>query len=85
MSPDGEIDWWREHNDPVTRFEKFLNQKRVLTRKNMNEIESEIKEFLQAESDWAEKAPFPEPEDAAMGVFDNSVVVPAFKKKVLEE
>ena len=82
--PDGEIAWWAEHNDPVIRFERYLTQKRILSRKKMSDIEAEIKEFLQAESDWAEKSPAPEPEDAAMEVFDNSIVAPAFKKKVLE-
>ena len=80
--PEGEIEWWAEHNDPVTRFERFLTQKRILTRKKMAEIEAEIKEFLEAESDWAEAQPLPEPEDAAMEVFDNRVVKPAFKKKI---
>ncbi len=82
--PEGEVDWWAEHNDPIKRYERFLTQKRVLTRKKMNEIETEIKAFLQTESDWAEKAPLPKPEDAAIGVFDNNVVKPAFKKPVLE-
>jgi len=80
--PEGEIAWWAEHNDPVIRYEKFLTKKRVLTRKKISEIESEIKEFLEAESDWAEAQPSPEPEDAAFEVFDNSVVKPAFKKKL---
>jgi len=82
--PEGEVEWWAAHNDPIKRYEKFLTQKRVLTRKKMAEIETEIKDFLQTESDWAEEAPLPQPEDAAMDVFDNNVVKPAFKKPVLE-
>jgi pyruvate dehydrogenase E1 component alpha subunit/2-oxoisovalerate dehydrogenase E1 component alpha subunit len=82
--PEGEIEWWAKHNDPITRYERFLTQKRILTRKQMGKIESEIKDFLQAESDWAEKAPLPEAEEAARNVFDNGVVKPAYKKKVLE-
>ena len=82
--PEGEIEWWAKHNDPITRYERFLTQKRILTRKQMGKIEAEIKDFLQAESDWAEKAPLPEAEEAARNVFDNGVVKPAYKKKVLE-
>jgi pyruvate dehydrogenase E1 component alpha subunit/2-oxoisovalerate dehydrogenase E1 component alpha subunit len=82
--PEGEIDWWAEHNDPVTRYEKFLIDGKILTRKKMDEMASEIKEFLDQESDWAETAPQPEALDAAMDVYDNSVVEPAYKKKVLE-
>lgn len=83
--PEGEIAWWAEHNDPVTRYEKYLIDEKILTRKQMNEIEAEIKEFLDKESDWAEGQPMPEALDAAMDVFDNSVVVPAYKKKVLDK
>ena len=82
--PEGEIKWWAEHNDPVIRYEKFLTQKRILTRKRMEEIEAEIKDFLQSESDWAENSPLPDPEEAAKNVFDNRLVKPAFKKKVLD-
>ncbi len=45
---------------------------------------AEIKEFLDVESTWAESEPDPEAVSAAMNVFDNSVVKPAFKKPVLE-
>ncbi len=83
--PKGEIEWWAEHNDPVTRYEKYLIDEKILARKQMDEIELEIKEFLDKESDWAESQPLPEALDAAMDVFDNSVVEPAFKKKVLEK
>jgi pyruvate dehydrogenase E1 component alpha subunit/2-oxoisovalerate dehydrogenase E1 component alpha subunit len=82
--PTGEIEWWAENNDPVNRYEKFLNDEKILTRKKMNEIEAEIKELLDAEADWAEMQPLPKAEDAAMDVFDNSIVQPAFKKKILE-
>ncbi len=83
--PEGEIEWWAEHNDPILRYEKFLNENQILLRDEMGEIETEIKSFLDAECDWAENCPEPEPEDAAMDVFDNSVVPPAFKKKILEK
>lgn len=82
--PDGEKEWWAEHNDPINRYQKFLIDEKILTRKEMNEIESEIIEFLDKESDWAESQPLPKAENAAMEVFDNSIVKPAFKKKILE-
>ena len=83
--PKGEIEWWAEHNDPITRYEKFLTEKNILTQDNIVAIENEIKEFLDKESVWAESCPLPEPEDAAMDVFDNSVTPPAYKKKILEK
>ena len=82
--PKGEINWWAENNDPVTRYEKFLIDEKILTREKMKEIESEIKNFLNEEAEFAENAPLPVGEDAARDVFDNEIVKPAFKKKVLE-
>ncbi len=82
--PKGEIDWWAENNDPILRYEKFLIDEKILTRGEMDEIEAELKEFLNAEAEFAENSPLPFAEDAAREVFDNNIVKPAFKKKVLE-
>jgi pyruvate dehydrogenase E1 component alpha subunit/2-oxoisovalerate dehydrogenase E1 component alpha subunit len=82
--PEGEIAWWAEHNDPITRYEKYLVEKKILDRTEMNKIASEIKSFLDAEAEWAESQPDPLPESAAYNVFDNEVMPPAFKRKVLE-
>lgn len=81
--PEGEVAWWAEHNDPVKRYEKFLIDEKIITGETMGQVTTEIKEFLEAESDWAENSPSPVAEDAGREVFDNSVVKPAFKKKVL--
>ncbi len=83
--PDGEIAWWAEHNDPVTRYEKYLTETGILTRVKMNKMAAEIKIFLDAEAEWAETQPDPIPESAAYDVFDNSVMPPALKRKVLEK
>lgn len=82
--PEGEIAWWAEHNDPITRYERYLEECNILTRAEMDSIAKELKAFLDAEAEWAEAEPMPTPESAAYDVFDNSVVPPAFKKKVLE-
>lgn len=83
--PEGEKEWWAEHNDPILRYEKFLKDEKIMTQEDMDKISTEIKEFLDKESDWAESQPLPKAEDAVYEVFDNSVVKPAFKKKVLEK
>ena len=82
--PDGEIAWWAEHNDPVTRYETYLLANKLLSQAEMDETVRELKAFLDAEADWAETQPDPTPESAAYGVYDNSVVPPAFKRKILE-
>lgn len=83
--PEGEKEWWAEHNDPILRYEKFLKDEKIMSQEDMNKMSAEIKEFLDKESDWAESQPLPKAEDAAYEVFDNSVVEPAFKKKILEK
>lgn len=83
--PEGEIAWWAEHNDPVARYEKYLIDNKMMSQAEMDEMAKEIKTFLDAEADWAESQPDPEPVSAAYEVFDNSVVPPAFKRKILEK
>ena len=82
--PEGEIDWWATNNDPITRYERFLLEKKIASQAKLDEIAAEIAKYLQAELDIADAAPFPEGISAAYDVFDNSIVEPAFKKKVLE-
>ncbi len=82
--PDGEIAWWAEHNDPISRYERYLEQHGIITREEMTAVAEEIKTFLNAESEWAESQPMPVAEAAAYDVFDNSVMPPAFKKQTLE-
>lgn len=82
--PAGEIDFWAQNNDPIARFERFLEIENIASTDELKIVVSEIEKYLQSELEIAEAAPFPAPESAAYGVFDNRVVAPAFKKKVLE-
>lgn len=81
--PEGEIEWWAKHNDPVTRYEKYLREDKVLSQDEMDAVAKELKAFLDTEAEWAEVQPAPTPESAAYDVFDNSVVPPALKKVAL--
>jgi Pyruvate/2-oxoglutarate dehydrogenase complex, dehydrogenase (E1) component, eukaryotic type, alpha subunit len=83
--PPGEIEWWATHNDPVTRYERFLKEEKIASEDDLQKIEREVSEYLEAELAVAEEADFPVPVSAAYDVFDNRVVPPAFKKKVLEK
>ena len=82
--PKGEIDFWAEHNDPITRYERFLMEEKILSGEEMKKIVSEVSEYLEAEAAIADEGAMPEPISAAYEVFDNSIVKPAFKKKFLE-
>jgi pyruvate dehydrogenase E1 component alpha subunit/2-oxoisovalerate dehydrogenase E1 component alpha subunit len=80
----GEIEWWETHNDPIDRFEKYLLARKIATKEKLDEIVADVTQLIDEDCDWAESSPMPEGERAVYGVFDNSVVAPAFRPKVLE-
>ena len=82
--PDGEIEWWEKHNDPIDRFERFLLAHNVATKEKLEEITGDVIREIDEDCEWAESSPLPEAEGAAYGVFDNSIVAPAFRPKILE-
>src|ERR1043166_3485457 len=82
--PEGEIEWWEKHNDPIDRLERFLLEQNVATKEKLDEISADVMREINEDSDWAESSPMPEGEGAVYGVFDNSIVPPAFRPKVLE-
>jgi TPP-dependent pyruvate/acetoin dehydrogenase alpha subunit len=82
--PEGEIEWWEKHNDPIDRFERFLLDEKVATKEKLDEITADVMREIDEDCEWAESSPMPEPEVAAHGVFDNSIVPPAFRPKILE-
>ncbi|HEX5833278.1 MAG TPA: thiamine pyrophosphate-dependent dehydrogenase E1 component subunit alpha [Pyrinomonadaceae bacterium] len=79
----GEIEWWEKNNDPVDRFEKYLLESGV-TQQQLDAITADVVREIDEETTWAESSPMPEPEQAAYNVFDNTIVPPAFRPKVLE-
>ena len=82
--PEGEIEWWEKHNDPIDRFERFLLDEKVATKEKLDEITADVMREIDEDCEWAESSPMPEPEVAAHGVFDNSIVPPSFRPKILE-
>ena len=83
--PKGEIEWWEKHNDPIDRFERFLAEYEVATKEKLDEITADVQREIDEDVEWAESSPMPDPEQAAYGVFDNSIVPPAFRPTVLEK
>src|SRR5687767_969152 len=82
--PSGEVEWWETHNDPLDRFERFLTESNLADKGKLEEITADVMREIEEDCAWAESSPMPEPEKAAYGVFDNSIVEPAFKKQALE-
>ncbi|HEY0405363.1 MAG TPA: thiamine pyrophosphate-dependent dehydrogenase E1 component subunit alpha [Pyrinomonadaceae bacterium] len=82
--PAGEIEEWAQNNDPVDRYEAYLIERGAATRERLDAIAEAINREIDEDVAWAESSPMPEAEQAAYGVFDNSIVAPAFRPKVLE-
>jgi pyruvate dehydrogenase E1 component alpha subunit/2-oxoisovalerate dehydrogenase E1 component alpha subunit len=82
--PKEEIEWWEQHNDPIDRFERYLLDRKVADREKLDSITADVMREIDEDCEWAESSPMPEPEGAALGVFDNSIVPPALRPKVLE-
>lgn len=81
---DGEIEWWEKNNDPLDRFERYLLDQNIANKEKLDEIVADVVRLIDEDCAWAESSPMPEPEEAAYGVFDNSLVPPAIRPKVLE-
>jgi TPP-dependent pyruvate/acetoin dehydrogenase alpha subunit len=83
--PAGEIEWWEKHNDPIDRYEKYLLERQIATQEQMAEITADVLREIEEDCAWAESSPMPEAEQAAYGVFDNTIVPPAFRPEVLKD
>src|SRR3954469_1621147 len=82
--PEGEIEWWEKNNDPLDRYERYLLECNLATKEKLEEIDASVLREIDEDCAWAESSPMPEGEQAAYGVFENTVVPPAFRPKVLE-
>jgi TPP-dependent pyruvate/acetoin dehydrogenase alpha subunit len=81
---EGEIEWWEQNNDPVDRYERYLLECNLATKEKLEEIVAGVLREIDEDCAWAESSPMPEGEQAVYGVFDNNLVPPAFRPKVLE-
>lgn len=79
--PEGELERW-EKNDPVDRYELHLITHGIVTQDELDQITTDVQREIDEDVAWAESSPMPEAERAAYNVFDNSVVLPAFRPKV---
>ena len=66
-----EIASWKEEMDPINRFAKVLTKKKLLNKKKKQQIWDEVAAQLQAAVAFAEKSPYPEPEEALDDLFVN--------------
>src|SRR4051794_25715370 len=63
-----EIEGWRQ-KDPVVRFEKYLEEAGLLDEEKKEEMAAEIKGEIDEAVEYAEQAPYAEPEEALERVY----------------
>ncbi|MCA1556267.1 MAG: thiamine pyrophosphate-dependent dehydrogenase E1 component subunit alpha [Acidobacteria bacterium] len=76
-----ELEMW-EKRDPVDRFTRHLLSQGIATQTQLDEIVAGVNREIDEDVEWAEESPMPEAEKAAYGVFDNTIIPPAFRPKV---
>jgi pyruvate dehydrogenase E1 component alpha subunit/2-oxoisovalerate dehydrogenase E1 component alpha subunit len=81
--PEGELEAW-EKRDPLDRYHRHLLSSGIADEGRLKEITEDARREVEEDAAWAESSPMPEAEKAAYNVFDNSIVPPAFRPKVLE-
>ena len=81
--PEGELEAW-EKRDPLDRYHRHLLSSGIADEGRLKEITEDARREVEEDAAWAESSPRPEAEKAAYNVFNNSIVPPAFRPKVLE-
>lgn len=66
-----EVASWQNKNDPVARFSRFLTREKMLTEKLAEVIWREVETELSAAVAFADRSPFPEPEEALEDLLSN--------------
>ena len=64
-----EVQKWQSENDPIKRFHEYLAEQGKKWDKDIDKIEKETEEEVQAAVDFAEKSEWPDPEDALEDLF----------------
>ncbi|HEX9640526.1 MAG TPA: thiamine pyrophosphate-dependent dehydrogenase E1 component subunit alpha [Candidatus Krumholzibacteria bacterium] len=62
------VEAWR-HRDPITRLTRYLLEKGLATRVELDALVEPMKAQIDADTDWALASPMPRPEFARGGVF----------------
>jgi pyruvate dehydrogenase E1 component alpha subunit len=55
--------------DPIQRFQKQLLEEGAVTEGEIEKMEKEIEEVIDDAVEWAEKSPYPDPEETLQGVY----------------
>lgn len=67
--PSGEVEWWAEHNDPIDRYHRVLQESFGVTRAELDAIDASVQVQVDEATEVAEASPFPEPLDCLTGIY----------------
>ncbi|MEP7347342.1 MAG: thiamine pyrophosphate-dependent dehydrogenase E1 component subunit alpha [Gemmatimonadaceae bacterium] len=67
--PAGEVEWWAEHNDPLTRYDRVLREKFGVPRVQIATIDDRVRQEVDAATEASEASAYPEPLDALVGIY----------------
>jgi pyruvate dehydrogenase E1 component alpha subunit len=58
-----------EKKDPVPRYQQILIQEEIVTSAEIDQLQRQIVKEVDLAVDWAEKSPFPDPEECLTDVY----------------
>ena len=58
-----------EQKDPIARYRQYLFEHGFLTKEEIEDMQADIVREVDDAVEWAEKSPYPEPEDCLTGVY----------------
>jgi len=80
--PDGEIEWWEKHNDPIDRYVRALLDEEQVERGALEKIDARVLREIDEAAELAERSPAPVAEEALMGIYaDPPVTAPLWYRK----
>jgi TPP-dependent pyruvate/acetoin dehydrogenase alpha subunit len=66
--PKEEVEEWKKR-DPLARFEKLLSEQKILSEEKREKIAAAVKKEIDEAIEFAEQAPYPEPEEALDDIY----------------
>jgi len=66
--PKEEVEEWKK-KDAIERLRKILISRKILTEREVDELEEDVKKQIEEAVRFADESPYPDPEEAVHGVF----------------
>ncbi len=64
-----ELEWWMNNKDPIKLFEKYLLERSIATREELDAVWKRVSNEVEEAVKFAEDSPYPEPEELYEDVF----------------